>query len=98
MRNKDGTWAKGTSGNPNGRPEGIDFVAILKRKLGEIPEGYDRNRAEQIADIMLDEAIEQKDRTMIRDVIDRVAGRPTETINQTILNLPEVIEIDLDED
>ena len=48
--------------------------------------------------MLLDMALTKKDMSALRYIYDRIDGTPTQTINQTVMNLPEVIEIDESED
>lgn len=91
IRNEKGQFVKGVSGNPYGRPEGsgISIVTELKRKLNEVPEGEKSSYLQLLIQQILDKAIEEGDTQMIRDMIDRVDGKPTqriENINDSEVN------------
>ena len=43
------------------------------------------------------ELVDAGDSSAIKHVYDRFDGKPVETVNQTLVNLPEVVEIDLTE-
>ena len=80
-RNEDGTFRDGVSGNPGGRPEGVSIVALLRRKLKEKPEDEDeRTYLERAVDVILKKAITDEDEKMLRDMIDRIDGKPKQSI------------------
>ena len=75
-RNK---WKKGESGNPNGRPKGsVSVVEALKRKLEEVPEGQTKTYLELLVSRYMKNAIQDGDTQLIRDLINRVDGMPTQ--------------------
>lgn len=85
-RNPDGTWKKGQTGNPDGRPKGSpSIVAAIKRKLKDEYEGCDSDLQEKktyldkVVEKYFDEIIESGDKTLLRDVIDRTDGKPVQT-------------------
>jgi len=81
-RNEDGTFKEGVSGNPGGRPEGVSIVALLKRKLREKPNDTDdKTWLEQSVDVILKKAITEEDEKMLRDMIDRVDGKPKQSLD-----------------
>jgi hypothetical protein len=78
-RNSDGTFKEGVSGNPNGRPA-ISIVGVLREKLKEIPEGQKKSWLEQSVDVILKKAITEEDEKMLRDMIDRIDGKPKQNL------------------
>jgi len=95
-------YVKGQSGNPAGRPEGsISVVSALKRELAKMAEGQTtkekKTYLEQLIKTILDKGIKEKDVTMIKDIIDRVDGKPLNNLDVTsqgekiIVMPPEII-------
>jgi hypothetical protein len=78
-RTPKGKFAPGFSGNPDGRPK-FSVVSILKERLAEVPEGQKRSRAEQLVDEILNKALLDKDTLTMRDILDRVDGKPKQAI------------------
>ena len=80
-RDDKGRFLPGISGNPAGRPKGkLSLMAIIERKLEEIPKGETRARAEQLIDSYLNAILtgEQPDGTAIRHLIEMFDGKPTQ--------------------
>jgi hypothetical protein len=76
-------FARGQSGNPGGRPKkGKSLTEALQkamnRKTAEGKKNYDA-----LADTLVKLAIEDKNITAIKYIMDRVDGRPKETIEMT---------------
>ncbi len=79
-----GGFQPGQSGNPTGRPKGtLSLLGIIKRILAETEEGQQRTRAEQVIRAYIADALEQKDGIAIRDLIDRIDGRPMQKIEMS---------------
>lgn len=77
-------FKKGVSGNPAGRPKGsFSLVGLLKKKLQEHPKGKDRTYAEYFVDKVMNATIVKGDVAMMRDIIDRVDGKPKQAIDHT---------------
>ena len=80
-RDDKGRFLPGVSGNPAGRPKGkLSLMAIIERKLEEIPKGETRARAEKMIEIYLDAILTggQPDGTAIRHLIEMFDGKPTQ--------------------
>ena len=78
-RDEYGKFVKGVSGNPNGRPKGsVSVVEALKRKLEEVPEGQTKTYLELLVSRYMKNAIQDGDTQLIRDLINRVDGMPTQ--------------------
>ena len=75
----------GESGNPNGRPKGaFSLVGILKEKLQEIPDGMDgKTYAQLLIQRAMSIALKDGDVGMIRDMLDRVDGKPAQAVDLT---------------
>ena len=86
----DTRWKPGQSGNPNGRPpKGDALTDILRQKIDK----------DIIADKLIEIALaDGGDLAALKYIYDRIDGRPKETIEQTIREMPDVIEVDLSED
>jgi len=84
MRDEQGRWLPGESGNPDGRPiDNISILPYIKRKLQEVPPNERRTYAECIATRIVRAAageIELTDGATIRDLLDRLDGKPKQTI------------------
>lgn len=78
-RKPDGTFQKGVSGNPKGRPR-FSIVSLLREKLAEIPEGEKTTVASKLVDEIIIKAIKEKDAAMMKDIIDRIDGKPKQAI------------------
>ena len=70
--------------NRAGRPKDtFSLVSLLKKKLQEeFPEGADvqerKTYAEKLIETMMERSITKKDTIMIRDIINRIDGMPTQ--------------------
>lgn len=70
-------FKKGQSGNPEGRPKGtISIVAEIKKKFLEIPQGEKRTYLEIFLMKLFKKVLVDEDTAMMRDLIDRVDGKP----------------------
>ena len=78
----DNQFKKGQSGNPAGRPAGtVSVVAELKKKLQEIPDGQKKTYLEIFVMKIFKKSMQDEDVTMMRDLIDRVDGKPEQSTN-----------------
>ena len=79
-RDDKGRFRQGVSGNPNGKPPGsISVVAELKKKLEEIPKEGNPEKKRYLDMLVLKvikKALAEGDVSMIKDIIDRIDGRP----------------------
>jgi len=65
-------WTKGVSGNPNGRPpKEQSLTEILRNKVDP----------EEVADKLIQMAIENEDMAALKYIYDRVDGRPKESVD-----------------
>ena len=83
-----GGWKKGQSGNPNGRPKkGDTYTDALRSKI-------DADKlAERVNDLILN-----GDAATIRWAYDRFDGKPIETVNQNVREMPQVVGYYPDDD
>ena len=76
-------FSKGQSGNPSGRPrKGKTLTEALEKQLKKKGEQGKKN-SEALAAVLLELAIKEKNIAAIKYVMDRVEGRPTESIELT---------------
>lgn len=85
---KEYQFKPGQSGNPKGKPLGtISVVAALKRKLEEIKKDTSnkakRTYLELLIETIFEKALSDKDVVMIRDIINRIDGMPTQKMEQS---------------
>ncbi len=74
---QDTRFKPGQSGNPNGRPKGtFSLLTILKNKLEETPNGYNKTNAERLIETMINLAIERKNDQQIKNILQYVEGMP----------------------
>lgn len=82
IRDSLGRFKPGFSGHPGGRgPQKLSLVKLIKKKLEEIPEGEDtKTYAEMIIENLLEQAYKDKDFKAIVELIDRVDGKATQSV------------------
>lgn len=86
----NGQIAPGSSGNLKGKPKGsISIIAILKRKLEEVPEGNQKAYAELLVDRIFKKAIQEGDNDQIKNILHYVDGPPKQTIHAEIDNISD---------
>lgn len=74
----------GVSGNPAGRPKkGEALTDVLREKIDK----------QAIADKLIEIAMEKGDLAALKYIYDRIDGRPVETVNQSLISAPKVVEI-----
>jgi len=76
-------FTKGQSGNPQGRPhKGKTLTEALEKQLKKKDEKGIKN-SEALAAVLVDLAVKEKNIAAIKYVMDRVDGRPTESLELT---------------
>lgn len=78
------SWKPGQSGNPKGPPKKAQTLTDALRKH------IDPNEIAKI----LQEMIEARDLGAIKYAYDRIDGRPVETVNQNVTEMPKVVRFD----
>jgi hypothetical protein len=89
-------------GDPNinreGRPKGsVSVVQAIKKKLEEIPEGEKKTYLELLVNQVMEKGL-AGDVSMIKDIIDRVDGKPLQTQEIDMTTKGESINPDIDLD
>ena len=74
--------------NRDGRPKKGESVTDLLRETVD---------KQALVDKLVEIAIEKGDIQALKYAIDRMDGKPTETVHNLMQNLPDVIEVDLTE-
>lgn len=100
IRNPDGTYPKGVSGNPNGRPIDTLEKKIEKKAIKQIVEEYKESLSDVLPHLspILKEMALGKDIQAIKEVHDRVMGKSEQHTDITtagkplVFLSPEVIE------
>ena len=68
--------------NREGRPVGsISVVSAIKKKLQECPEGKKKTYLHYLVEKIMKKAVIDDDVSMIKDIIDRVDGKPKQPIS-----------------
>ncbi len=76
-------WEKGKSGNPEGRPKERPFLDALRIALAEQDPVTQKRRLRKIADKLV-EAAEEGQPWAIKEVMDRVDGKPAQTADVNV--------------
>lgn len=84
-RRPNGTFGPGNIANPLGRPAGsYSIMTLIKKKMEEIPVGQVKQWKEQIADIILDEAIVKRNPKMLEMIVEYMDGKPKQTVEMDV--------------
>lgn len=77
-----GQIAPGNSGNPGGRPKGsYSIMTIIRKKMEEIPLGQTKEWREQLAEVILEEAVVHRKGDMIKLIANYMDGMPNQKID-----------------
>jgi len=90
IRDEKGRFPKGVSGNPAGKPVGsLSIIAEIKKQLDEIAEEdpQKRKKLELLVRKIMLKAINDGDTQMIKDIIDRVHGKPPQSIDMNVSSI-----------
>lgn len=79
FRDEKGRFIEGNPGG--GRPKGISLLRILKDKLGKtiLTDEGEISLADELIERYLKKVYTELDPIAIRDIVDRIDGRPTQT-------------------
>ena len=85
LRDEFGRLLPGHTANPNGRPPGsVSLLGILKAKLEECPENFDKKTyAQLIIERMLSNAIKEGNDQMIKLIWAYIEGMPKQSLEHT---------------
>jgi hypothetical protein len=85
IRDNQGRFIKGHSGNPDGRPEGAySLLSILKAKLKECPDGMsEKSYGHLIIERMLAQSIKDGNEQMTKLIWSYIEGMPRQALDHT---------------
>lgn len=84
IRDEEGKFVKGVSGNPEGRPAGtLSLIGMLKAKLQEIEPNSKKQYAELLINRITKDAIADGNDKQIRNILQYVEGMPKQSIDMT---------------
>lgn len=84
IRDEEGKFIPGVSGNPAGRPKGsVSIVTEIKRRLEEIPEGQKKTYLELLVDRIMKSAIAEGNDQQIKNILNYVDGMPKQSVDVT---------------
>lgn len=82
IRDKQGKFTKGYSGNPKGKPKGsLSITARIKEELKKRPKGQKISYLEALVKTILQKALIEKDKEMIKTIWQFVDGLPKQHID-----------------
>ena len=80
-RDENGRFLPGYKGGPGRPPKGEALTEILRSKLDK----------HAVAEKLIEMAMEKGDLAALKYIYDRVDGKPVETVNQTVREIPEFV-------
>ena len=84
-RDDKGRWVKGFCPNPNGRPaNGCSYSELLQSELEKTVEDTGKPKKEALIETLVSLAINEKNLYAIREILDRLEGKPAQSIDQHI--------------
>lgn len=87
-RDERGMFAPGNKGGPGRPPKGECLTDILREKVDK----------EAIAERLIELAMERGDITALKYIYDRIDGKPVETVDQTVREVPQFVRFDIEDD
>ncbi len=76
-------FMQGTCGNKNGRPKGsISLTSAIRRKLTKVNPDTKRKYLDDMVDVMIDKAVNEKDFKVIREIWNHIDGTPKQAIEK----------------
>lgn len=73
-------FKEGESGNPNGRPKGsISITSAIRKKLEAVNPKTKRLYVEDLVDMMIEKAVNEKDFRVIKEIWNHIDGSPRTT-------------------
>ena len=78
-RNPDGTFARGVSGNPKGRPKGLTITELLRQQAEQVVDESGRTKGEMMAEVAFRLALEG-DMRAIEFIIQRLDGKVPDNV------------------
>jgi hypothetical protein len=82
-RNQDGTFAKGVSGNPNGRPKGISITEMVKAALEEVEPKSGKTWKVVVVEKILTKATNEGDTNLLKAIWAYIDGMPVQSTDIT---------------
>lgn len=95
-RNQNGTFKKGSSGNPGGRPKGVSLTALLLEELNKIPPKQKEPYKKIFIKKLLKKALVDEDGKILKLIWAYVDGAPRQGLDvdaevKMLILPPEII-------
>lgn len=97
IRDKEGKFVKGFSGNPSmigvGRPKGsgLSITTAVKAKLDEVPKGEKKTYLALLIDKIFTQAIKEGNEQMIKQIWNYIDGLPQQGIDLNVKDFKRFI-------